>query len=77
MLVLSVLRNEPIVIRDNAKTTVADVCGTNTRPGITVLLPKGRKEKVLAVRQQLVEGKYDISERLDAILDRILKDLSN
>jgi len=31
--------------------------------------------KVLAVRRQLREGKYDIDSRLAAVLDRILEDL--
>lgn len=31
--------------------------------------------KVLAVRRQLREGKYDIDSRLAAVFDRILEDL--
>jgi len=40
------------------------------------LLPEVRKEKVLDVRRQLTEGKYDLNERLDIALDRVLEDLT-
>ncbi|MFH1615077.1 MAG: flagellar biosynthesis anti-sigma factor FlgM [Planctomycetota bacterium] len=38
-------------------------------------LPEIRKEKVVGVRQQLFDGKYDVENRLDAVLDRVLEDL--
>ena len=38
-------------------------------------LPEVRKEKVLDVRRQLTEGKYNLNERLDIALDRVLEDL--
>jgi hypothetical protein len=40
------------------------------------LLPEIRKEKVLDVRQQLTEGKYDLNGRLDVALDKVLEDLT-
>ncbi|HEW78556.1 MAG TPA: flagellar biosynthesis anti-sigma factor FlgM [Phycisphaerales bacterium] len=39
-------------------------------------LPEVRKEKVLHVRQQLTEGEYDLNERLDVALDKVLEDLT-
>ena len=39
-------------------------------------LPEVRQEKVLDVRRQLTEGKYDLSSRLDVALDRVLEDLA-
>jgi len=39
-------------------------------------LPEVRKEKVLDVRQQLTEGKYDLNERLDVALEKVLEDLT-
>jgi len=39
-------------------------------------LPEIRRQKVLRVRRQLSEGKYDLSERLDIALDRVLEDLT-
>ena len=39
-------------------------------------LPEVRKQKVLDVRRQLTEGKYDLSSRLDVALDKVLEDLT-
>jgi len=39
-------------------------------------LPEVRQEKVLDVRQQLTEGKYDLNGRLDVALDKVLEDLT-
>ncbi len=39
-------------------------------------LPEVRQKKVLDVRQQLTSGNYDLSERLDVILDNVLKELT-
>jgi len=39
-------------------------------------LPEIRREKVLDVRRQLTEGKYDLNERLDVALDKVLEYLT-
>lgn len=39
-------------------------------------LPEIRKNKVLNLRQQLTEGRYDLGERLNVALDRVLEDLT-
>jgi len=39
-------------------------------------LPEVRKEKILDVRRQLTEGKYNLKERLDIVLDKVLEDLT-
>jgi len=39
-------------------------------------LPEVRQEKVLDVRRQLTEGKYNLNERLDIALDKVLEDLT-
>ena len=39
-------------------------------------LPEIRKQKVLQLRQQITEGRYDLSERLDVALDKVLEDLA-
>ena len=39
-------------------------------------LPEIRREKVLGIRQQLTEGKYNLSRRLDIALDKVLEDLT-
>ena len=38
-------------------------------------LPEVRKDKVLDVRRQLTEGRYDLNERLDVALEKVLEDL--
>lgn len=39
-------------------------------------LPEVRREKILDVRRQLTEGKYNLNERLDVVLDKVLEDLT-
>jgi hypothetical protein len=39
-------------------------------------LPEVRREKILDVRRQLTEGKYDLDERLDVALDKVLEYLT-
>lgn len=39
-------------------------------------LPEVRKEKVLDVRRQLTEGKYDLNERLEVAVDKVLEHLT-
>ncbi len=38
-------------------------------------MPEVRKEKVINVRSQICKGKYNLSERLDAALDKVLEEL--
>lgn len=60
-----------------AQTENTDVslnCG-NGNEVLICLLPRAHKKKILEVRQQLVEGTYDIDKRLNAVLDRLLEDL--
>ena len=39
-------------------------------------LPEVRRKKVLDIRRQITEGNYNLNERLDAALDRVLEDLT-
>ena len=39
-------------------------------------LPECRRKRVLEVRRQLTDGEYDLNERLDVVLERVLEDLS-
>ncbi len=39
-------------------------------------LPEIRREKVLDVRRQLTKGRYDLNERLNLVLDKVLEDLT-
>lgn len=40
-------------------------------------LPECRQEKVLDVRQQLTKGDYDLNERLDIVLEKVLSDIDD
>jgi len=40
-------------------------------------LPEVRRQKVLHVREQLTQGKYNLNERLEIALDRVLEDLTS
>lgn len=39
-------------------------------------LPEIRREKVMSLRREITEGRYDLAERLDVALDRVLEDLT-
>ena len=39
-------------------------------------LPEVRREKVLQVRREITLGRYDLTERLDQALERVLEDLT-
>ena len=54
----------------------------NTTPIGNVLkkiasLPEIRQDKVLSVRRQLTDGKYDLNERLNIAMDKVLEDLTS
>ena len=37
--------------------------------------PQFRVEKVLDIKRQLAEGRYDIAAKLDVVVDRLLEEL--
>jgi anti-sigma28 factor (negative regulator of flagellin synthesis) len=37
--------------------------------------PEIREEKVLRIRRQLAEGRYNVADRLDAVVDSLLEAL--
>jgi hypothetical protein len=39
-------------------------------------LPEVRKEKVLNLRRQITKGEYDLNERLDVAVDKVLEQLT-
>jgi hypothetical protein len=41
-----------------------------------VSMPQVRREKILGIREQLAKGTYDLDERLDVVLERLLKDIN-
>jgi hypothetical protein len=59
----------------------APACDTeNLSPGAVTLAgdetPEIRVDKVLDIRRQLGEGTYSIADRLDVVVERIIRDLA-
>ncbi len=75
MLVSTGLKDWSTWIGDKIKTMMADIREPAGRPEITASPTNIRKDKVLAVRQQLAQDKYDLNGRLDAVLDSLLEDI--
>jgi anti-sigma28 factor (negative regulator of flagellin synthesis) len=75
---LEPFRREPIARDDLGIEDILD--NLNSTPLGQVLqriasMPDVRCEKVLEVRQNISKGQYELNERLDRILERILEDL--
>ena len=75
-------KHSSIAAGERVRTTTPNVHSDKVRRGKTARvsekidsLPQARKEKVLAVRQQLDVGKYGINERLNIATDRLIEKL--
>jgi len=54
------------------------MCAENQTGGSTTTgqqEPQFRVEKILDIKRQLAEGRYEIEEKLDVVVDRLLEDL--
>ena len=80
MSVLTLFRDGSIAVAESITSSIADAFSDNTRPEITppmlASLPKASRKKVIRLRQQLACGTYDLDERLDTVLERILADIT-
>ncbi|MGB7580959.1 MAG: flagellar biosynthesis anti-sigma factor FlgM [Sedimentisphaerales bacterium] len=80
MSVLTLRTDGSAAVGESIMSTIAYVFGDNIRPEITpamiASLSNVRRDKITRVRQQLERGTYDLDERLDAVLDRILMDIT-
>ncbi|MGA2678573.1 MAG: hypothetical protein ABSF37_04620 [Sedimentisphaerales bacterium] len=80
MSVLTLRTGRSAGVGESIMSTIAYVFGDNVRPEITPAkidsLSKARRDKITRVRQQLAHGTYDLDERFDAVLDRILIDIT-
>jgi hypothetical protein len=73
--------SEEITTQDSDETMEQILESLNNTPIGKVLkkiasLPEIRKDKVMDVRQQLTDGKYNLNDRLDIALDKVLEDLT-
>jgi len=80
---LSRQKDGTAAIIENTENSLSESAGYKASGRIAVPVlqnipsrPRVRKDKVLAVKQQLVEGRYDLDEHLDAVLDRLLEDVT-
>jgi hypothetical protein len=77
---LTLCRSVSTAVGESIMGSIADAFGDNIRPETTspiiASLPMVRRKKIIRLRQQLANGTYDLDERLDAVLDRILMDIT-
>jgi hypothetical protein len=65
-----------LLVRPQASLRVKSKTG-HSRKIFGVVLPRRiNSVKVVRIRRQLANGSYDLDERLDAVLDDILKDIN-
>jgi hypothetical protein len=83
MVTFTEYRERAAVGRQNTNGAIAETSGPRMGQEITPLLlrdiislPPARIVKVLEVREQFKRGKYEMDERLDAVLDRLLADIN-
>ena len=79
MSVLSRQKSREAVIVKRARIFLREGAGNKAQgrmspPAMQTIpsLPRVHKIKVLSVRQQLVDGRYDFDEHLDAAVDRLI-----
>ncbi len=79
MSVLTLHKDDAAATCKTIKDVLADIFGDKNRPQTTISsiveLSKERRNKVMMLRRQLAHGTYDIDERLDASIERVLMDL--
>ena len=80
MTVLTFRRDGTIMIGEDILSSIAEAFGRKNRLGKTeaeiATLPEVRREKIIRVRRQIDHGKYDLDERIDAVLEDILSDIN-
>ena len=71
------------VVGESTESTISGVFDSRIRPKITPpmlhvisSLPPDRMVKIIEVRYKLAQGTYDLDERLDVVVERLLKDIN-
>jgi len=79
MSVLSRQKDGVAAIVEKKENFLSEIAGNEARWQIAAPVfqdipsrPPVRKDKVLAVRQQLAEGRYDLDERMNAVVESLL-----
>jgi hypothetical protein len=80
MSVISWQKDGAAAIVENTEKPLSESAGNKARGRMTAPVlqnnssrPRVRKDKVLAVQQQLAEGTYDLNKHVNAALDRLLE----
>ena len=55
--------------------TCTNKCELGSSAAVAEQEPQFRVEKVLDIKRQLAEGRYDIAAKLDVVVDRLLEEL--
>jgi hypothetical protein len=83
MSVISWQKDGTAAIVVNKENSLSESAGNKARGRIAIPVlqnipsrPRVRKDKVLAVQQQLAEGRYDLDEGLDAVVESLLVNLT-
>jgi hypothetical protein len=68
---------------ENTENSLSEIAGYKTRGRIAAPVlqnipsrPRVHKYKVLAIQQQIAQDRYDLDEHLDAVLDRLLEEVT-
>ncbi len=79
MSVLSLRIDGTVAVAESITRAIADAFGGNVEEEIIsaeiASISPAKRKKVLEIRRQLDLDTYDIDERLDAVLERILMDI--
>jgi hypothetical protein len=83
MLVLTGYEDGLTAVGESIESTIAEAFGRRIKPEMTppmlheiASLPPARMVKIFEVSYKLAQGTYDLDERLDAVLDRLLEDIT-
>ena len=79
MSVLTLRKDGSIEVAESITRAIADAFGDNLEKQISdteiTSLSLAQRKKILEIRRQLALGTYDLDDRLDAVLERILMDI--
>jgi len=80
MSVLTLRKDGSIAVVENITRAIADAFDDNLKVRISdteiTSIPPAQRKKILEIRRQLTLDAYDLDDRLDAALERILIDIS-
>ena len=79
MPVLTLRKDGSIAVVESVTRAIADTFGDNLKGQISdteiTSIPPAQRKKILEIRRRLALDAYDLDERLDAVLERILMDI--